>query len=98
MTPYHYTVGSVVLINNLAEKVRHWAGPYTIVWLDSHRCKLINHISGKQVNSLVHINWIKPYFYRDEIPDDPNKFDIEDLVTVGDKVTVNSHAPNFLDL
>jgi len=38
VTPYSYTIGSVVLLNNPVEKVgqsgklrRHWVGPYTIV-------------------------------------------------------------------
>jgi len=90
-TPYHYTVGSVVLPNNPVEKVgqsgelrRHWVGPYMIVWLDSHRCKLVNHITGKQVNNLVHINWIKLYFYRDEIPDDPSTLDNKGAVELED--------------
>jgi len=93
VTPYHYTVGSVVPLNNPVEKVgifgklrRHWVRPYTIVWLDSQRCKLINHVTGKQVNNLVHINQIKPHFYRDEIPDDPDTIDNDDLVTTSDTV------------
>jgi len=91
VTPYYYKIGSVVLFNNPVEKVgqsgklrRHWVSPYTIVWLDSHRCKLVNHITGKQVNNLVHINRIKPYFYRDEIPDDPITLDDEAAVALED--------------
>jgi len=91
VTPYHYRVGSLVLLNNPVEKVgqfgklrRHWVEPYTIVWLDSHRCKLIYHITGKQVNNLVHINRIKSYFYRDEIPDDPSTLDNESAVALKD--------------
>jgi len=45
---------------------------------------LINHIRGKQVNNLVHINRIKPYFYRDEIPDDPSTLDDEVAVALDD--------------
>jgi len=91
VTPYSYSVGSIVLLNNPVEKVgqsgklqRHWVGPYTIAWLDSHRCKLINHITGKQVNNLVHINRIKPYFYRDELPDDPSTLEEEIVVALDD--------------
>jgi len=92
-TPYSSTVGSVVLLNNPIEKVgqsgklrRHWVGHYTVVWLDSHRCKLINHITGKHVNNLVHINRIKQYFYWDEIPDDPSTLDNEGAVVLEDKL------------
>jgi len=45
---------------------------------------LINHITGEQVNNLFHINRIKPYFYRDEKPDDPNTLDDEGAVTLED--------------
>jgi len=31
------------------------------------------------VNNLVHIKWIKPYFYRDETPEDPEVMDTEDV-------------------
>jgi len=37
-------------------------------------------VTGKVVNNLVHINRIKPYFYRDETPEDPevmNRKDVE---------------------
>jgi len=91
VTPYSYTIRSVVLLNNPVKKVgqsgklrQHWVGPYTIVWLNSHRCKLINHNTGKQVTNLVHINRIKLYFYRDEIPDDPSTLDDEVAVALDD--------------
>jgi len=77
VTPYSYCVGGVVLLNDPVEKVgvsgklrRVWCGPYQITFLSSTNCRLMHTTTGKCINGLVHINRIKPYFYRDELPDD----------------------------
>jgi len=74
VTPYSYSVGGIVLLNDPVEKVgvsgklrMVWCGPYQITWLSSHNCRLIHTLTGKVINGLVHINRIKPYFYRDEL-------------------------------
>jgi len=79
ITPYPYAVGGVVILNDPVEKVgiseklrRHWVGPFTITILNSHSCRLVIHVTGKVNNNLVHVNRIKPYFYRDELPEDPD--------------------------
>jgi len=36
-------------------------------------------MTGKVVNNLVDINRIKPYFFRDETPEDPEVMDTEDV-------------------
>jgi len=77
VTPYSYCVGGIVLLNDPVEKVgvsgklrRVWCGPYQISWLSSHNCQLVHTVTGKVINGLLHINRIKPYFYRDVLPDD----------------------------
>jgi len=77
VTPYSYSVGGIVLLNDPVEKVgvsgklrMVWCGPYQITWLSSHNCRLIHTLTGKVINGLVHINRIKPYFYRDELLED----------------------------
>jgi len=82
VTPYPYVVGGIVFLNNPVENVtvpgklhRHWVGSFMITWLNSHSCRIINHVTGKVINTLVHINRIKPYYYRDKLPEDPESME-----------------------
>jgi len=77
VTPYLYSVGGIVFLNDSVKRVgvsgklrRVWCGTYQITWLSSHNCGLLHTLTGKVINGLVHINRIKPYFYRDLLPDD----------------------------
>jgi len=70
---YGYVKGGIVLLNDPVEKVgvsgklrRRWIGPFEIVWLSSHNCKLVNPVTGREIRNLVHINRIKPYFYKND--------------------------------
>jgi len=98
--PYKYEVGSVVILHDPVEKVgisgklrRKWVGPFTISWLNSHSCRLLNHVTGKVVNNLVHINRIKPYFYRDETPEDPEGMDTADVEEKAPKPSAQQSVP-----
>jgi len=84
VTPYLYSVRSIVLLNDPVEKVgcsgklrRVWVGPYQVMWLSSHTCRLVHTLTGKVIQNLVHVNRIKPYFYQDELPDDPDDILVE---------------------
>jgi len=37
-------------------------------------------VTGKIMNNLVHINRIKPYYYRDELPEDPDTFEDNEIL------------------
>jgi len=70
-------MGGIFLLNDPVEKVgvsgklkRVWCVPYQITWLFSHNCRLVHTLTGKVINGLVHIKRIKPYYYRDELPDE----------------------------
>jgi len=84
VTLYSYSVGSIVFLNDPVKNVgcsgklgRVWFGPYQVTWLSSHSCRLVHTRTGKVIQNLVHINRIKPYFYRDELPDDPDDISSE---------------------
>jgi len=90
VTPYSYSVGSVILLIDLVEKVgmsdnlcRHWVGSYRVSWLNSHSCWLVHTVTREVINNLVHINCIKPYFDRNELPDDPENLSGEVLERLG---------------
>jgi len=64
VTPYSYSVGGIVILNDPVEKVgvsgklgRFWCGPYQITWLCSHsthNCQIVHTLTSKVINGLVH--------------------------------------------
>jgi len=100
VTLYPYVVGGVVLLNDPVENVgipgklrRHWVGLFTITFLNSHSCRLVNDVTGKVMNNLVHIYRIKPYFYRDELPEDPDMMEDNVLEQLADGMAGETSKP-----
>jgi len=100
VTLYSYSAGSIVLLNDSGEKVgcsgkwrRVWVGPYQVTWLSSHTCRLVHTLTGKVIQNLVHINRIKPYFYRDELPDDPDDILVEASEELGNALEFLETVP-----
>jgi len=84
VTPYSYSVGLIVLLNDPVENVSClgklklvWVDSYQVTRLSSHTCRLVHTLTGKVIQNLVHIDRIKPYFYRDKLPDDPDDILVE---------------------
>jgi len=59
-------------------------------------------LTGKVINGLVHINRIKPYFYRDELPDDledvldGNKARLDEAQVPGEVAQEEAAAPKVV--
>jgi len=111
VTPYSYCEGGIVLLNDPVEKVRVsgklrkvWCGLYQISWLSSHNCRLVHTSTGKVISGLVHINRIKPYFYRDELQDDlkddlkGNEGGLEEAPVPGERVLETPVVPKAVKL